>query len=64
MREMRDRALLSSAIKENGYLDFMIEEESMNENNIISFLNQLLTEKIVFLYISVHSTQVYPIEVW
>ncbi len=51
VKESRDRISLSSAVTENGDLYFMIKKESMNENDIILFLEQLLTEIEGFLYI-------------
>jgi len=51
VKERRDRISLSSAVTEDGYLYFMIKKESMNENDIISFLEQLLTEIESFLYV-------------
>jgi len=51
VKESRDRISLSSAVTEHGDLYFMIKKESMNEDDIILFLEQLLTEIEGFLYI-------------
>ena len=51
VREKRDRISISSAVSTEGYLYFMIREGSMNEDDIMAFLDQLLSEIHGFLYI-------------
>lgn len=51
VREKRDRISISSAVTVDGDLYFMLKEESMNEDDTISFLEQLLSEIPGFLYI-------------
>ena len=51
VREKYGRISISSAVTEYGDLYFMIAKESMNENRIIMFLDQLLSEINGFLYI-------------
>ena len=51
VRERRDKISISSAVTEDGNLYFMIVKESMNEDHIITFLDQLLSEIGGFLYL-------------
>ena len=51
VREKRDKISISSAVTEDGDLYFMIAKESMNEDHIIMFLDQILSEINGFLYI-------------
>jgi len=51
VKEKRDKISISSAVSVDGDLYFMTKEESMNEDDIISFLEQLLSEIPGFLYI-------------
>ncbi len=51
VREKRDKISISSAVSVNGDLYFAIKEGSMNEDDIISFLDQLFSEIHGFLYI-------------
>ncbi len=51
VREKRERISISSAVSADGDLYFSIKEGSMNEDDILSFLDQLLSEIHGFLYI-------------
>jgi len=51
VKEKRDKISISSAVSVDGNLYFMTKDESMNEDDIISFLEQLLLEIPGFLYI-------------
>ena len=51
VRERRDKISLSSAVSTDGNLYFTIKDGSMNEDDIISFLDKLLSEIPGFLYI-------------
>ena len=51
VRERRDKISISSAVTEDGDLYFMIVKESMNEDHIIGFLDQLLSDIERFLYL-------------
>ena len=51
VKEKRDKISISSAVSVDGDLYFTIKEGSMNEDDIISFLDQLLSEIPGFLYI-------------
>ncbi len=51
IKERRDKISISSAVTEDGNLYFMIVKESMNEDHIIKFLDQLLSEINGFIYI-------------
>ena len=51
VREKRSKVSISSAVSVDGNLYSMIKNESMNENDIISLLEQLLLEIPGFLYI-------------
>ena len=51
VRERRDKISISSAVTEDGDLYFMIVKESMNEDHIITFMDQLLSEIGGFLYL-------------
>jgi hypothetical protein len=51
VREKRDRIFISSAVSVDGDPYFAIKEGSMNEDDIISFLDQLFSEIHGFLYI-------------
>ncbi len=51
VREKRDKISISSAVSADGDLYFAIKEGSMNEDDILSFLDQLLSEIHGFLYI-------------
>ena len=50
-REKMDRISISSAVSADGDLYFATKEWSMNEDDILSFLDQLLSEIHGFLYI-------------
>ena len=50
-KENRDRISVTSAVTHDGNLYFMIKEGSMDSNDIIRFLEQLLSEIHGFLYI-------------
>ncbi len=49
-RENRDRISITSAVTPDGGLYFMIKEGSMNSNDMINFMEQLLSEINGFLY--------------
>ncbi len=49
-RENRDRISITSAVTPDGNLYFMIKEGSMNSNDIINFMEHLLSEINGFLY--------------
>lgn len=51
VRERRDKISISSAVTEDGDLYFMIVKESMNEDHIIGFLDQLLSDIERFPYL-------------
>ena len=51
VRERRDKISISSAVTEDGDLYFMIAKERMNEDHIITFLDQLLSGIEGFLYL-------------
>ena len=51
VKEKRDKISISSAVSVDGNLYFMTKNDSMNKNDIISFLKQLLSEIPGFLYI-------------
>lgn len=51
VREKRDKISIVSAVSTEGDLFFAISEESMSEDDIISFLEQLLREIESFIYI-------------
>ena len=51
VREKRDKISISYAVSVGGDLYFAIKEGSMNEDDILSFLDQLLSEIHGFLYI-------------
>ena len=49
-RENRDRISITSAVTPDGNLYFMIKEGSMNSNDMVKFMEQLLSEINGFLY--------------
>ena len=51
VRERRDKISISSAVTEDGDLYFMIAKGRMNEDHIITFLDQLLSGIEGFLYL-------------
>ena len=51
VRERRDKISISSAVTEDGDIYFMIVKERMNEDHLIAFLDQLLSDIEVFLYL-------------
>ncbi len=51
VREKRDKISISSTVSVDGDLYFAIKEGSMNEDDILSFLDQILSEINGFLYI-------------
>ena len=51
VKERRDKISLSSAVSVDGDLYFTLKDGSMNEDDIISFLDQLLSDIEGFLYI-------------
>ena len=49
-RENRDRISITSAVTPDGNLYFMIKDGSMNSNDMVKFMEQLLSEINGFLY--------------
>ena len=51
VKEARDRISIVSAVSEDGELFFSMKYESMRDHDIVSFLEQLLSEIKGFIYI-------------